>query len=355
MRDEAGILRNKGIRVVDVGPEAGRLEADGFHRASISAGASVVNAVAAWRAIRHAIREEQRRARSAGGNISAIHAHGVRAAALSTIAARGSSVPVISTLHNAPPRSGLGSIVSALLHRIACRGSERILAVSPDLHERATSLRARAVERAVIPGGIGIVEQDNAVDTEPSKDTTAALPLSVLVIARLAPQKGLDDLLDALGTLDCQQPSAPQWIVRIAGDGPLRDHIESRIRDEGLPVQLLGYRRDIPALLSAADLVVQPSVWEGQPVAVQEALRATRAIVATDAGGTRWVTGDAALLVPPSAPDKLAEALEALLCGPAAAQHRRDLERRSATRADELPTLEDLATQLTKVLHLERP
>ena len=62
---------------------------------------------------------------------------------------------------------------------------------------------------------------------------------------------------------------------------------------------LLGRRDDVADLLAAADVVVVASLWEGQPLAVQEALRAGPPVVATDAGGTAEVTGDAAVLVPP--------------------------------------------------------
>ncbi len=89
------------------------------------------------------------------------------------------------------------------------------------------------------------------------------------------------------------------------------------------PLRLLGVRRDVPDLLGAADVVVVPSRWEGQPLVVQEALRAGAAVVATDAGGTREVTGDAARLVPPGDAAALAGAIEGLLEDPAGPRRAR--------------------------------
>jgi len=79
-------------------------------------------------------------------------------------------------------------------------------------------------------------------------------------------------------------------------------------------------------------------VWEGQPIAVQQALRAGRAVVATDVGGTAQVTGDAAVLVPGGDARALAQALRRVLDDPA---ERARLEAAASARAAALPTDED--------------
>ena len=105
--------------------------------------------------------------------------------------------------------------------------------------------------------------------------------------------------------------------ILVAGDGPLERELAARITAEDLPVDLLGRRQDVPDLLRRADLVLSAARWEGQPVALQEALLAGRAIVATDAGGTRWVTGTAAHLVPVGDAEALAAAVRTLRSGKA--------------------------------------
>jgi glycosyltransferase involved in cell wall biosynthesis len=82
-------------------------------------------------------------------------------------------------------------------------------------------------------------------------------------------------------------------------------------------VRFLGQRSDIPALLAAADVVVVASSWEGQPLSVQETLRAGRPLVATRVGGIPDLTGeDGALLVPPGDAGRLASAVLSVLDDP---------------------------------------
>jgi glycosyltransferase involved in cell wall biosynthesis len=95
----------------------------------------------------------------------------------------------------------------------------------------------------------------------------------------------------------------------------------------------------VPALLAAADVVAVPSVWEGQPLIVQEALRAGRPLVASRAGGIPALTGeDAALLVPAGDAAALAAAVITVLDDPALAAR---LSAAAARRAAALPAEHD--------------
>ena len=132
----------------------------------------------------------------------------------------------------------------------------------------------------------------------------------------------------------------------LAGDGPCREEAAARISAEHLPVTLLGRRTDVPSLMEAADAVVQTSLWEGQPLTIQEALRAGAAIVATDVGGTAVTARGGAVLVVPEA-QAIAGALTTLLTDPEAGSRAR-LSAREA--AGLLPGPEDLAAQLRQVV-----
>jgi len=281
-----------------------------------------------------------------------LHAHGLRAGALAALAMgsrrrRGGHRLVVS-LHNRTVGGAPARALGALLLRVLVRGADTVLAVSPDLAESARSAGAKDVRHAVIPApgrpaATGTADTPAGHDAESSRGGETAV-LDVLVLARLAPQKGLHDLLDAAALLP---PGTAR--IRVAGEGPLREELEARIRAEQLPVELLGRREDVPALLAAADLQVSAARWEGQPVSLQEGLLAGRAIVATDAGGTRWVTGDAAALVPVGDPAALAAALTAHT-DPAV---RAAAEAASRRRAAELPTDQHLLAQLNEVLELD--
>jgi glycosyltransferase involved in cell wall biosynthesis len=109
----------------------------------------------------------------------------------------------------------------------------------------------------------------------------------VLGAGRLTPQKGFGVLLEAAASWADMDP-AP--LVVIAGDGPLREELRGQAAALGIDAQFLGHRDDVPALLAAAAVFALPSLWEGQPLILQEALRAGVPVVATRAGGIPGLT-----------------------------------------------------------------
>jgi glycosyltransferase involved in cell wall biosynthesis len=136
----------------------------------------------------------------------------------------------------------------------------------------------------------------------------------VLAAGRLAPQKGFGTLLAAAASW---QGRDPRPVLALAGAGPLDQRLRAEADARGLRMRFLGQRGDVPALLAAADVVVVPSRWEGQPLIVQEALRAGRPLVASRTGGIPGLTGeDAAVLVPPGDAAALAAAVLAVLDDP---------------------------------------
>ena len=263
-----------------------------------------------------------------------VHAHGLRAAALAVLATARGGVPVVATLHNAAPSGALTGVVYAGLERVVARGSALVLGVSADLVDRVDRLGARRTGLAVVAAPPRREAHRDRFEVRDELGVPVGAALAV-VAARLAPQKGLDVLLDAHRELLSDDLDL---VTVVAGDGPLRSSLEARIADEGLPVRLLGHRSDVPDLLAAADVVVSSAVWEGQPVGIQEALHAGAAVVATDVGGTAAVVGDAALLVPPADPVSLSRAIRDVV------QHgsvRDDLRSKAVERSGQLPTEQD--------------
>jgi glycosyltransferase involved in cell wall biosynthesis len=78
-------------------------------------------------------------------------------------------------------------------------------------------------------------------------------------------------------------------------------------------IRWLGLRRDLPALLDAADGFVSSSAWEGMPLAVGEAMAMEKLVVATDVGGVRELVGDEGYLVPPRDPAALAAGMREVM------------------------------------------
>ncbi len=258
-----------------------------------------------------------------------VHAHGLRAAALGVLAASRRTTPLVATLHNAAPTGAFTGTVYAALERVVALRADLVLGVSADLVDRMTSLGARNVGLAVVaaPAPRAATRDRYAVRA----DLGVGGPTSLgVVVARLAPQKGLDVLLDAHGEI-----RGTDLVTVVAGDGPERAALQKRIDAESLPVRLLGLRDDVPDLLGAADVVISSAVWEGQPVGLQEALHAGAAIVATDVGGTGAVVGDAALLVPRSDPISLSRALRDVVLNDSVREHLRS---KAMERSAELPT-----------------
>ncbi|WP_309315826.1 glycosyltransferase family 4 protein [Actinomyces oris] len=288
------------------------------------------------------------RLRRLGRRADVLHAHGLRAGALAALALgrrRRGRTRLVVTLHNLTVGGRLTTLVGDRLERLIARRADLVLAVSPDLAERAQDLGTPHVELAIIPA---VPPQQpaepGASDAAAAEDAWPRSGARLLTVARLAPQKGLPLLLEAAAILsrevDAGRLTAFTWAL--AGDGPGREQAAERIAAEQLPVILLGRRSDAPALMEVADVVVQTSLWEGQPLTIQEALRAGTAIVATDVGGTAVTARGGAVLVAPQA-QAIAEALRTLLSDPEA---RSRAAERAHEAAGRLPGLEDLAVQL---------
>lgn len=280
-----------------------------------------------------------------------VHAHGLRAGALAVLATRGlrGRPAVVVTLHNLPVGSRRVRAVSAVLERLVSRYADAVLGVSGDLVELARRRGAARTDRALVPAPPrpDVVHSPAQVRASLGVPSDARL---LVTVGRLAPQKGLDTLCEAAALLaGTTAPAALVWVV--AGDGPLRGQVQERIDVGGLPVVLLGYREDAPDLMSAADVVVSTAVWEGQPIWLQEALGLGAAIVATDAGGTREVTGDAAELVAVGDASALAQSIGALLSDE---PRREALERSALARAATLPSVADVVGSLTALYETVR-
>jgi glycosyltransferase involved in cell wall biosynthesis len=280
-----------------------------------------------------------------------VHAHGLRAGGLTAIALtravpaslRTDRIPLVVTLHNAVIAGGMIGAAYATLERVVAHGATEVLGVSPDLEDRMRALGARSVHRALVPAPPRRRSDDPAAQAKLRADLGAVDRPLVAVVARLAEQKGLPLLLDAAAGWARRTP-AP--LVAVAGDGPLEGPLRARIEAENLPVRLLGRRSDVPELLAAADVVVVSSVWEGQPLIVQEVLRAGRPLVATRVGGIPGMVGRAAVLVSPSDPSALEAAVGRVLDDPAFAEH---LASAATAQARRLPTEDDAIDQLTSV------
>lgn len=138
----------------------------------------------------------------------------------------------------------------------------------------------------------------------------------ILAVGRLHEAKDYPNLFHALALLSA---SGLIYQLCIAGDGPLKADLQALAALLGIAkhVRFLGIRSDVADLMSAADIFVLPSAWEGFPVVVMEAMANGRVLVATDCGGIREAIGDAGFLVESKNSKALADALQTALKLPA--------------------------------------
>src|SRR5439155_2061667 len=111
--------------------------------------------------------------------------------------------------------------------------------------------------------------------------------LVILSAGRLAPQKGLEYLMEALPVLERQLPQP--FSVWLAGEGPLEAKLRAlaAVQARSGRVRFLGFREDIGNLLEGADLVVLPTLREGLSIALIQAMAAGKPGIATSIGGNR--------------------------------------------------------------------
>ncbi len=239
-------------------------------------------------------------------------------------------------MHNAPPSAPSAAAVYGALERLVARRADVVLCVSADLTARMRRLGAREVGRALVPAPAagtpaGSGDGDLGAGDPGAGDLGADGRPVVLAAGRLTAQKGLDTLVAAAVRWRSRRPEP---VLAIAGNGPLAGALARQAAEFGVDARFLGWRDDVPALLAAAAVFVLPSRWEGQPLVLQEALRAGCPVVAADVGGVREVTADAALLVSPGDPQALAAAVLRVLDDP---ELSAGLARAAAARSRELP------------------
>ena len=155
----------------------------------------------------------------------------------------------------------------------------------------------------VVPNGIS---QDDAPIPDASTDPYFAAVGSVIR------QKGFDLLLDA--AIQAKEP----WRVVVVGDGAHLATLSARAAELGSPVEFLGRRDDVPAVLGASLGLVLPSRWESWPYVVMEAMALGRPVVAAGVDGVPEIVvpGETGLLVPPEDAVGLAGALDLLASDP---------------------------------------
>jgi glycosyltransferase involved in cell wall biosynthesis len=234
------------------------------------------------------------------------------------LAARLARVPVlVCTVHIAPAQAQplTVRIERTLLNRLV----DQFVAVSRASGDRLIRYAALPPAKTkVIPNAVELERFESVPQSARSRvRRECGLPEDAPVIgtvARLSPQKGLSYLIAALPQV---LAGKPRTHVVLVGDGPLRDALAEQARALGVAdrVHFVGRQDDVPGYLSSMDVFVLPSLFEGLPLSILEAMAAGLPVAATAVDGTPEVVEDGVTgrLVPPQDPPALASAILGIL------------------------------------------
>jgi len=280
-----------------------------------------------------------------------LHTHTAKAGAVGRLAAvlAGRARPpiVVHTFHGHVLRGYFNRVLTLgfrTLERMLARVTTKLIAVSPEVRDDLVRLGvAPASKFAIVRLGIELDQRvggRNAARAETRRVLgLGGDPFVVGWVGRMTAVKRTDLVMRAFRALVDRGVDARLLLV---GDGPDRDHLERLAHELGVTKRclFLGYQEDVARFYDAIDVLFLPSVNEGTPVSVIEALAAERPAVATRVGGTPDVIRDGidGFLVDSADPDALADRLAELAHDPSrraemgAAGRARVLERYAVDR-----------------------
>jgi glycosyltransferase involved in cell wall biosynthesis len=176
------------------------------------------------------------------------------------------------------------------------RSVDKVIVLTPTLANMVTELGARRERTVVIPSWIEPLSTELRVDAKGFRIAHGLVGKKLVLFAgRLLPAKGLSYLIEAAG-----QAQTKPTVVIIGGEAPgytgCRDSLVQQVKRLGLEEQVLFLgrfaREDLEAAYEAADLFVLPSLGEGLPMAVLEAMAHGKCVLATDVPGNSDVVRD---------------------------------------------------------------
>jgi glycosyltransferase involved in cell wall biosynthesis len=241
--------------------------------------------------------------------VDAVHSHEFTMAVYGAAAARRRGRPHIATQQASQTMTARWRRRAAL--RWAFRRSSATVAVSHDYRRHLEATLGLAPDAVTVVHN-GIPQRPGDRDGTRRRLGIPPEELLLLSVGNLSRRKAHGVLIQALAALR-NHAAHPRWRLAIAGDGDERAGLDALRHGTGLAdrVLLLGARNDVPDLQAAADIFVLPSLWEGLPLAILEAMFAGNAIVASNVSGIPEAVehGREGLLTPPGDVGALRDAL----------------------------------------------
>jgi glycosyltransferase involved in cell wall biosynthesis len=236
-----------------------------------------------------------------------VHTNSSKAGIVGRVAARRAGVPrVVHTVHGWPFHDHQHPLVSrtwrALERRAATSTDALVVVADTDRSKGLAAGIGRRDQYVTIRSGLQLDLYGADPQTRAAVRAELGIPQGAWVVGavnRLSPQKDPITLVRAVSPLLLEDPSSRLLVV---GDGPLRAEVQREVEQQGVAahVVLTGVRDDVPRLLTAMDLFVSASRWEGLPRTVLQAIASGVPVVATAADGVVDVVvdGQTGLLAP---------------------------------------------------------
>lgn len=265
--------------------------------------------IGVWRKVKQFLKEQR---------IDIVHVHGTRANTNVLWAARSLGLPVIYTIHGWSFHDSLPAWnrkARILAEKFITQRTKLNITVSDSNHQ--TGVREFGhFKSLVVKNGVNLDKFDR-FGIYPDVKAQYGIPENHLVIGyivRITEQK------DPLGMLKAYAKvcgNFPDLTLLMIGEGDLKTAAVQLAKDLNIADRVIfdNFRQDVPAVLNAVDIYCLPSLWEGFPIGVLEAMAMARAVVASDVDGTREAVEHekTGLLVPPKDEDALVAAIERLI------------------------------------------
>jgi glycosyltransferase involved in cell wall biosynthesis len=207
-----------------------------------------------------------------------------------------------------------------VLYRLGARYVNSFIAISDDVETAILANIGQVQDKiTIINNGVDVQYYQRLVEKSCIRRQLgfAENVRLMVMVGTFKQQKGHYYLIEAAPPVIAQFPDLR---IILVGDGELKETLQKQVNAAGLEehIHFLGNRKDVPDLLSASDYFVLPSLWEGLPMALLEAMASGLPIIATAVSGSKqvMVDGETGLLVSPGDTQGLADAMIELLSVP---------------------------------------
>ncbi len=294
-----------------------------------------------------------------GQRVDVLHTHLFEPSIVGLTAGVLAGTPLrVSTRHYSDYHTRIDKKWHVRLDRYCTWMSHEVIAVSQHTAEHMIAREAAPPQKvhAIV----------NGIDFGRVKISSAAAPARIrrefaadgayllLMVGRMHPEKGYDYLFKAMTKL-ARGLDRPVRAL-IAGTGPLEERYREQVRSLGCAeaVQFLGFRKDVPDLMAAADIVVLPSLAEAFGLVVTEALYLGKPVVATRVGGIPEIVSDGVdgVLIPPADSVALVDAIAGLLQDP---ERRRRMSGAGRQKVQERFGFEDMVRSYEAIYDRPQP